>query len=449
MSDPSDRRSRDLATAEVDGLLARSRRLLERDAPRREATWRRLASRLEGRHSSGPALAVRWWRLGLAASAVAAVLSFVGFGFITRLSGDPSRGLSPTPRAVQGAHPAPLMAQAGATHADAQPEWQEQALGLNGSLTVAPLARFRLPDDSAPAGAPYVITLDQGEVCAQVAHRDPVTQGPFVVQAPLLRAIAVGTRFCVFAGPDAASSWVMVEEGRVRVEGRSGESRLVEAGTLVHGVELQAPSVQAGLVAPPAPATAARLTHPVGSACGSSSPGKRDACLWRKASGEGLAAQNALYLLGSEAERDQESGRALAIWRSYLLRFPDGILAAEASFNAFGDLLRERHFEEALGTVDDLLLHHASFVRAGEARLRRADLLRNELDRPLAAREEYQRILAGEARDVLRDDALYGLGRCQEELHHEGAAQSAWNVYLREFPAGKHRAEVLTRRHAD
>ena len=88
-------------------------------------------------------------------------------------------------------------------------------------------------------------------------------------------------------------------------------------------------------------------------------------------------------------------------------------------------------------------------MRAGEARLRRAELLGNELGRPLEAREEYQRILAGEPRDVLKDEALYRLGRCLEQLRDTAAAQAAWKAYLDEFPAGKHRAEVVSRRHAD
>jgi TolA-binding protein len=430
-------------SAEVDGLLARSRRLVERSASSRQATWQQLEARLAASSERHPAarraVAIHWSRLGLATAAVLALAQLaVGIG-----GGHHLRAVLPAPRALPHTPGTTPTAEAPPPSSSWPTGWQERDLGSNGQLVAAPLARFRLPEGSASTGAPYVIALDQGEVCVQVAHRDAVSQGPFVVETPLLRAIAVGTRFCVFAGGDADGSWVMVEEGRVRVERRAGEGRLVEAGGVVNLGELRGPGSPApGVAAPPVASVPRRVRHALGRSCPSSPAAQREACLWSKTGGAGLAAQNALYLLGIEADRQRQPGRALAIWRSYLQRFPNGILSAEASFSAFEDLLEEGRFQDALAAADDLLAHHGSFVRAGEVSLRRAELLGNELGRPQEARAEYQRLLARESRDVLRDDALYGLGLCQERLRDRGAAKVTWEAYLREFPAGRHSAEV-------
>jgi len=445
MSRPSDPRPEQLL-AEVDGLLARSRRLVKRDATERAATWRRLEARL-GRRPTPKGLVIRWPRVGIAAAAVAA-LSAAG---VTVGRGQHWSAMVRSRMAVLDPHLAPAAAKAPPVSSGSwRTGWQETDLGFNGKLIAAPEARFRLPSDATSAAGPYVIALERGEICVQVAHRDPVTQGPFMVETSQLRAVAVGTRFCVFAGSDAAASWVMVEEGKVRVERGSDQSRLAEAGMVVHAGELQAPTASPPS---PVPSPLRHVPAPLSSTSGFSCPlaprNRRDACLWRKTNGTGLSAQNALYLLGAEADRDQQPGRALAIWQSYVRRFPNGILGAEAAFNAFEDLLGEKRFDEALVTADDLLAHHAGFARAGEVRLRRGELLRTTFGRPQEALVEYRRILSGESRDLLREDALFGIGLCEEQLGDRGVAQATWEAYLREFPSGRYRAEVRAHRPAN
>lgn len=69
------------------------------------------------------------------------------------------------------------------------------------------------------------IRLDRGRATFHVDHRKP--DESFAVDAGECRVRVVGTVFTV--GKDSASSWVEVEEGRIRYE-RGAYSRLVDAG---------------------------------------------------------------------------------------------------------------------------------------------------------------------------------------------------------------------------
>jgi ferric-dicitrate binding protein FerR (iron transport regulator) len=97
--------------------------------------------------------------------------------------------------------------------------WPRTDLGLNGTLWSKPGSAIRLPGlpaerSSDPRGG-YIIQLDQGSLCAEVAPRELASEGPFSVKTPQLDATVVGTHFCVEAGPELSS--VSVQRGRVRV----------------------------------------------------------------------------------------------------------------------------------------------------------------------------------------------------------------------------------------
>jgi hypothetical protein len=315
-----------------------------------------------------------------------------------------------------------------------RPGWRSVDLGPIGTLSLSPSASLQLPADEATGQAAYEVVLDDGELCAVITHRDLSRQGPFVVRANVLRAVVVGTRFCVSSGTTADATWVSVEEGRVRVE-RGRKSVEVGAGGLVRSDD---PRLTVA-------ASASNRSNMV--ACSLTAPlAERRRCLTERSKGDDVAAQNALYMLGNLArEQDHDGAGALSIWRTYRHRFPAGALATEVDLAILDELLAEKRFNEALNSTDDFLRRYPSYFLAPHVRLERAELLRSGLARPADAAEAYQRILSSESDPNVRDEALYGLGLSREATGSTADVTSIWRQYRRDFPRGKHASEVANR----
>ena len=424
---------------DADEVLTQAHQLLARDAPARADTWQRLHGRLLGLQParSNRTLVVHWHRVSFVATTLALAVAF--FSIAARR---PS---------VKGRNTTEATVTAAATDKLLPDGWTEIDLESVGRLFASPDAIFHLPTTSTVnAGDSYTVALDRGEICAQVAHRDVATQGPFVVQAPGIRAVAIGTRFCVLAAAPPAESWVMVEEGRVRVERPGRQDVFAGAGGLVKAGGLDAAEgngPRAEMATPHRTLGKRQLASPAaGLACPAGPNSERERCLWQQAGGSDLAAQNALYLLGVLARDRQNDGpAALSIWRAYEHRFPKGVLAVETRWSIFEELVAEHRFDEALSSSEELIKQHGDFFRVGELHLRRAEILRDTLGRPADAEAEYQNLLSTESRAALRDEALFGLGVSQERLNQSTAAQATFRRYLNEFPTGKHRAQAERR----
>jgi len=233
--------------------------------------------------------------------------------------------------------------------------WRQVDLGSVGKLSLSASASVRLPASAPALGDPYSVNLESGELCAAIAHRDTEKQGPFVVEASSLRVVVVGTRFCVSAGDTPESSWVSVEDGRVRVE-RDGRSATVSAGEVLQGGDpaLRAPpSVPRAAVAPTPGVSSSRKAG----TCAATDPlPVRRRCLWRLAGGDDLAAQNALYMLGLLARDEERDGlAALSIWQTYRKRFSHGAMTAEIDLAMLKELTAQDRFDEVVTISDQFL----------------------------------------------------------------------------------------------
>ena len=104
-------------------------------------------------------------------------------------------------------------------------DWSVVALETNGTLRVERKSlAHRLP---ATAARDYRIALDEGALCAEIAHRDAVTQGPLVIETPQVQIFVIGTSFCVHVRNGISS--VSVTQGRVEGRRPSGTA-FVSAG---------------------------------------------------------------------------------------------------------------------------------------------------------------------------------------------------------------------------
>jgi hypothetical protein len=102
----------------------------------------------------------------------------------------------------------------------------------------------------------------------------------------------------------------------------------------------------------------------------------RRACLEKAAAGSGLAAQNALFALGV-LERDElhDGPAAVSRWRGFQARFPDGLLASEASIAILGELVAQRRYPEAIEEAAAFQSQFADDSRAVEVGALRSSLL--------------------------------------------------------------------------
>jgi hypothetical protein len=315
--------------------------------------------------------------------------------------------------------------------------WREIDLGTVGHLSLAPGAKIRLPAPDPGPGEAYRVTLDEGQICAQVSHRDMARQGPFLVEAKELLVTVVGTRFCVFAGNEP--SWVSVDEGRVRVEARGGPVVAVSAGESVHSndARLQIPEVPVvgQMVAAPVPSVA-RAPAPLGS------PAHELVSTAMPVPGADLAAENLLYEKALQLGAARDLSGSLAVLDEYRQKFPRGVFAAEVDMQRVRALAESQQYAQALSAAEEFDLAHPGDWHEGEVQLARADLLREHFNRPASAAELYERVLASERRAALRERALYGVCVSLDALSRYDEARVRAHEYLRLFPHGEHAGEL-------
>jgi TolA-binding protein len=211
--------------------------------------------------------------------------------------------------------------------------------------------------------------------------------------------VVVGTRFDVEVCRDLST--VVVLEGAVRVES-SAASVQVGAGSSVRSddARFQAPATPTQA----APARMdqardgfeARARRPIAqridghetlsasaaqvgpaTECASLKPvALRKACYERVAQGKGLAAQNALYALGTLA-RDVEGNmdEAVRFFRRYSERFPDGLFAPEALLGLLDSLEKQGRIREAIQAAESYERRYADDERTPRVALQRARML--------------------------------------------------------------------------
>ncbi|HEY3446123.1 MAG TPA: FecR family protein, partial [Myxococcales bacterium] len=210
------------------------------------------------------------------------------------------------------------------------PDGWKRVEGLEvGDIEVDPFSVVRIPSEATQPNMERQVYLDSGRLRARVDPQPP--SRPFAVITPQLRVIVVGTRFSVSVEPD--STEVAVEEGIVRVEGRSGRSLLLRAGERAESDDARlkcqdkpsAPMVSRANPpsAEPAPA---KETVPVAGArqpfesCLAAEGSARRRCLLTHVSDDGLSGQNSTYLLGQLEAEAGDREKAIEYWSMYLRR---------------------------------------------------------------------------------------------------------------------------------
>ncbi len=313
--------------------------------------------------------------------------------------------------------------------------WREIDLGPVGRLTLAPGTRVRLPSPEPNPDDPYRLDLDEGQLCAQINHRDLARQGPFEVDAPQLKVIVVGTRFCVFAGQGA--SWASVEEGRVRVQGGTESSVVVGAGQCIRADE-----PRLAFVEPPVPSSTATAIDLGG--LRASSTARIDARVPSptQSGPSALSVESALYEAGLKATENHEGARSLAIWDEYRIKYPGGVFATEVDLYRLRELAAEAPAPMVISAAEEMSRNHRGDWRGSEADLIEADVMRLRLGRPADALPLYERVLASERRADLAERAAYGQCMSVRSLAREVEAKARFKQYLERFPSGRHRAEI-------
>ncbi|MHB8417681.1 MAG: FecR domain-containing protein [Myxococcales bacterium] len=307
-------------------------------------------------------------------------------------------------------------------------------LGSVGTIEVDAATVYELlPAPAHPSSAiGPTLRLEAGRLCAVVRHRDPLAEGPLTVLTPKLRIVDVGTRFCVEVA--AGRTAVDVSEGRVQVEGAGGRAVELAAGQrIASDDERFRPPVPA--VAPPAPLK--------GGCQALLALEAREACDAAASSGEGLAAQNALYDLALLARDERHDGAtALALFQAYRQRFPQGPLAPEASLGILTELTAEGHYAEAASEAGRYLQAHPSDAKAAQVGLMLGTLERERLGDAAAARAAYEQALRSAAEPDVAGEALFGLALSELQLGQGAEGQAALRRYLAEYPAGARAADA-------
>ena len=279
------------------------------------------------------------------------------------------------------------------------------------------------------SGVTRQVVLLAGWLQAKVDKQAPGNR--FAVLTPHLRVLVVGTRFTVEVGEE--HTVVSVAMGRVRVESARGQAIELAAGQTARSDD---PRLVGSSVAPPPTPSVA---PPAFSTCDAlSGESERIACYSRFAQGSGLAAENALFLLGLSAEKQGDVDGALAHWNELARRFPDGALAPETELSSLRAMVHLHHFDQALATARDFRARYASEARLPEVLLIQAKLLcshRRELAPALQAFEAVQR---SQASTEVRQEALFAAASCQLSLGHRSAGEEALRRYLEQYPDAAH-----------
>ena len=101
---------------------------------------------------------------------------------------------------------------------------------------------------------------------------------------------------------------------------------------------------------------------------GSVEPAAYRKCLQAAAAGVGLAAEAALFELGMLAHDRGQIGEAVRLFQSYAERFPEGVLAPEASIALMVDLRHSGRLAEATAEAARFPLRFATEPRLDDVR---------------------------------------------------------------------------------
>ncbi len=214
---------------------------------------------------------------------------------------------------------------------------------------------------------------------------------PVVVVTPHLRLVVLGTRFDLYV--DGTESRVDLIEGRVRVERGQGAVLLGGGESLSSSdgrfepppaVQLVGIPTNQGAVAP----RAMTKSEPVGAqrrptpgarlkACERRDlPRERIECLEPIARGTGMAAESALYTIGSLHLALGERGASLAALERFQSRFPESFLASEAMMLKLNLLVAAERRSEAVSLCGEFERRFPTDPRVAEVAAMRAALER-------------------------------------------------------------------------
>ncbi|MET0342774.1 MAG: FecR family protein [Polyangiales bacterium] len=202
------------------------------------------------------------------------------------------------------------------------------SLGGRGEIALTGDVVARVPPALEAGGQGSIeVALERGTLTASVGPRRQ--QEPLSIVTPHVAVVVIGTRFSVVVEGDQTK--VAVEHGRVRVD-RGARSVFVDAGDALKSDDPR--------LAPPPDSP-----FPASSAPCADAPQRRR-CLREAARGRGLAAENALFALAlHERDERRDPDAALSLLRTYVRRFPRGVLVPDAVLTA-ARLLRETGREQ-------------------------------------------------------------------------------------------------------
>jgi hypothetical protein len=284
-------------------------------------------------------------------------------------------------------------------------------------------------------GKGTTIALLSGAVELSVA---PQRGGPLDVIAGAITFRVVGTRFRVSLGTpqpqlEVSEGTVAVLRGGQFTEWVTAGQRWPAAGPAASEALAPAPMVAAKWADPRVGAAAqpSRPSHPVGNtdpclAMARQGRGREAvACLQPLTSGMGLSAEMAMYET-ARLQRDVlgDFGSALATLQTYVARFPQGALLAEARLSQVDLLARLRRTQEALAESSRLLSAAAGRERAADLHLLRGDLLRDQAGDCEQAIREYAS--AEGNRGAVGAQATLGRAICLEQ---KGRLEEAADAY--------------------
>jgi ferric-dicitrate binding protein FerR (iron transport regulator) len=171
------------------------------------------------------------------------------------------------------------------------------------------------------------LDLRRGAVRCAVAHR-PASH-PFLVVAPDVTVVDLGTVFSVRIDETTRATSVSVEEGEVLVKHRSGETRVKAPGawSSVESPALSPPAASSAAAVLPSPSTSPPNSPPADKhqrAPGRASPPPKTT------PAATLDEESRLLRLGLAAERQGHADEATSIFEQFLSRYPNSPLAPDA-----------------------------------------------------------------------------------------------------------------------
>jgi outer membrane protein assembly factor BamD (BamD/ComL family) len=291
---------------------------------------------------------------------------------------------------------------------------------------------------------PQPLKVDSGTL--QVHRAEGVrTSHAVALSTPHLKADIEAVSFRVQVAGEVTTLWV--DNGHASVAGRNGQVVLLESGQWVR-------SDDARFAAPastPRSDTEKRTLLPSRSQtseeaakCAPLAGVNRQRCYTDLALGNDQAAQNALVELGMiELDEHHDGPSAIAYWRAYQHRFPEGSLGPEASFAILSELLAEHRTNEAATEAEQFLAQFPDDARKDEVRLTRANLRCTSGASPSKTLSGFDELLK-QSNAAGRGEALFARGVCAQRLGLNGEARNSLHEYLSAFPDGPHAAEART-----